>query len=135
MTWGRREANPWLGLILDAVGEQLGMPFPPPGIAGPFDLSDPEPLAAVLREGGLEDVEVRVVDAPMTADSVEAWWERVPQLAGPLAIALDGMEPEVRDAIRRRALAAGAAAARRAPGGGVAFAGSALPGAGRRPMR
>ena len=33
MTWDAREANPWLGLILDAVGEQFGVPFPPPGIA------------------------------------------------------------------------------------------------------
>ncbi len=30
MTWDAREANPWLGLILDAVGEQFGVPFPPP---------------------------------------------------------------------------------------------------------
>ena len=42
MTWDRRKANPWLGLVLDAVGEQFGVPFPPPGIQGPFSLSDSE---------------------------------------------------------------------------------------------
>lgn len=132
VTWDRRDANPWLGLILDAVGEQFGVPFPPPGIAGPFSLDDPGRLAAVLREGGLEDVQVGAVATPMPAASLDAWWERVPQLAGPLATALEGMEPEVRDAIRRRALDAGAAAARPA-GEQIALDGSVLIASGRRP--
>jgi hypothetical protein len=68
----------------------------------------------------------------MHALSVQAWWDRTPQLAGPLAMALAGMEPEVRGAIEQRALSAGARAARPA-GGGVAFAGSVLVASGRRP--
>ncbi|MEA2458400.1 MAG: hypothetical protein QOC95_1372, partial [Thermoleophilaceae bacterium] len=132
MTWDRREANPWLGLVLDAVGEQFGVPFPPPGIAGPFSLSDPDGLAAVLEKGGLEDIQVTSVATPMPAASLDAWWDRVPQLAGPLAIALEGMEPEVRDAIRQRAVSAGAAAARQADDG-IVLDGSVLIGSGRTP--
>ena len=30
MTWDSRPSNPWLGLVLDAVGEQFGTTFPPP---------------------------------------------------------------------------------------------------------
>ena len=30
----RREQNPWLGLVLDAVGDQFGVPFPPPKSVG-----------------------------------------------------------------------------------------------------
>jgi SAM-dependent methyltransferase len=130
--WGSRAANPWLGLILDAVGEQFGVPFPPPGIAGPFALDDPDRLAGVLEEGGLEAVDVRSVPTPMTAGSLEEWWDRVPQLAGPLSQALEGMVPEVRDAIRGRALAAGEAHARVAEGG-IVMDGSVLVAAGRRP--
>jgi SAM-dependent methyltransferase len=130
-TWDRRADNPWLGLILDAVGEQFGVPFPPPGIAGPFSLDDAERLAAVLEQGGLEDVHVEAVAAPMHAASLDEWWERVPQLAGPLAVALAGMEPEVRDAIRARSLDAGAQAARTA-GDGIVLDGSILVGSGRR---
>ena len=40
MTWGPREENPWLGLVLDAVGEQFGVPFPPANVLGPFSLDD-----------------------------------------------------------------------------------------------
>lgn len=132
LTWDRRAANPWLGLILDAVGAQFGVPFPPPGIAGPFDLDDPGRLTAALEAGGLEDVRVRALATPMRAASLEAWWERVPQLAGPLAMALAGMEADVREAIRQRAREAGAAVARPA-GDGIVMDGSVLLASGRRP--
>jgi SAM-dependent methyltransferase len=132
MTWGPRDLNPWLGLVLDAVGEQFGVPFPPPSIRGPFSLDDPELLRSALQDGGLTDVQTETVETPMHADSLEAWWERVPKLAGPLAIALAGMEPEVREEIEQRALGLGASASRR-DRDGIVFAGSVLIGSGRTP--
>jgi hypothetical protein len=101
-------------------------------VAGPFALDDPTRLAGTLEDGGLAGVEVREVATPMSAPSLDGWWERVPQLAGPLALALAGMEPEVRDAIRDRALASGAGAARTAEDGSVVMDGSVLIAVGRR---
>jgi SAM-dependent methyltransferase len=132
ITWGPRESNPWLGIILDSVGEQFGVTFPPPGIAGPFSLDQPEKLAGALGSGGLEEVEVQELATPMRSASVEEWWERVPQLAGPLAQALAGMEPEVREAIRERALGRASGVARELDGG-VVLDGSVLVAWGRRP--
>ncbi len=129
MTWDRREKNPWLGLVLDAVGEQFGVPFPPPGVRGPFSLDDLDGLSSLLRDGGLDDVSVRQMSSPMRAASLAEWWERVPQLAGPLAMALAGMEPDVREAIAARALGNGARAAAQ-DGGAIVFAGSVLIGSG-----
>jgi SAM-dependent methyltransferase len=134
MTWDRRELNPWLGLLLDAVGEQFGVPFPPPGVRGPFSLDDPDALRSVLRDGGLQDVTVEAMSTPMRAASLDEWWERVPKLAGPLAIALAGMEPHVRDGIAERALEIGAAAAA-IERDGIVFAGSVLIGSGQRAAR
>jgi SAM-dependent methyltransferase len=125
ITWGRRGSNPWLGLILDSVGEQFGVAFPPPGVPGPFSLEEPAKLAAVLTGGGLADVEVHELATPMRSVSLEEWWERVPQLAGPLAQALAAMEPEVREAIRERALGRASEVAAEA-GGGVELGGSVL---------
>jgi SAM-dependent methyltransferase len=133
MTWGPRDLNPWLGLVLDAVGEQFGVPFPPPNIRGPFSLDDPELLRSALKDGGLTDIQIETVETPMHADSVEAWWERVPKLAGPLAIALAGMEPGVREEIEQRALDLAASASRK-DRDGIVFAGSVLIGAGRTPQ-
>jgi SAM-dependent methyltransferase len=125
MTWGSRADNPWLGLILDAVGTQFGTTFPPPGVPGPFSLEDRERLREILVEGGLGEVEVRELGTPMRAASLDEWWERVPQLAGPLAQALAGMEPEVREEIRSRALHSAEEVARRTEDG-VELAGSVL---------
>jgi SAM-dependent methyltransferase len=134
MTWGARADNPWLGVTLDAVGEQFGVPFPPPNVRGPFSLDDPQRLKSALEDGGLADVHVETIAAPMKVASVETWWDRIPKLAGPLAIALEGMEPGAREAIAQRALSAGAKAARR-DGDQVVFAGSVLVAAGRKPER
>jgi SAM-dependent methyltransferase len=131
MTWARRELNPWLGLVLDAVGDQFGVPFPPPNVRGPFSLADGAVLGSVLRDGGLEDVTVQTIATPMHAASLDEWWGRMPKLAGPLAMALAGMEADVRDAIAERAMRAGAEAAGR-EGGGLVFAGSVLVGSGHK---
>jgi SAM-dependent methyltransferase len=133
MTWGPRSTNPWLGLVLDAVGEQFGVPFPPPNIRGPFSLDDAVLLTSVLEEGGLQDVRVQAVETPMHAASVQAWWERVPQLAGPLATALAAMEPDVREQIAQRAMNAGAQASQR-DGDQIVFRGSVLIASGRTPQ-
>ena len=125
MSWDRRELNPWLGLVLDAVGDQFGVPFPPPSVRGPFSLDTVEVLSSVLRDAGLENVTVETMSTPSHAASLDEWWERVPKLAGPLAIALAGMEPDVRDAIRERAMHHGAEAAAREEDG-IVFAGSVL---------
>jgi hypothetical protein len=71
MTWARREANPWLGLVLDAVSAQFGVPFPPPNVRGPFSLDTPDMLMSFLRDGGLEDVTVEAISTPMHAASLE----------------------------------------------------------------
>lgn len=131
MTWGLRSDNPWLGLTLDAVSDEFGVPFPPPGILGPFDLEDADVLRKVLEDGGLADARVELVSTPATFESLDAWWEVVPKLAGPLAIALQGMEPDVRDSIRDRALEAARSAATEGPDG-ITMEGSVLIASGRR---
>ncbi|MEZ5123312.1 MAG: methyltransferase domain-containing protein [Solirubrobacterales bacterium] len=131
MTWDRRDANPWLGVTLDAVSEHIGAPVPPPGIRGPFSLDEPDLLVAAFGDAGLEDVRARTVATPMTAASLEDWWDRVLALAGPLAVVLANMEPEARAAVRERALRLGEAAARRT-GDGITLAGSVIVASGRR---
>ncbi len=130
MTWDARSANPWLSLILDAVGEQFGGVFPPPGVPGPFALDDPQQLSDILTEGGLENVNVERIATPMRRPSVEAWWEGVPRLAGPLGAALAAMDADARDAIRQRSVDSANAVARQTAEG-VEIDGSVLIGSGQ----
>lgn len=131
MTWSRRSDNPWLGLILDAMSDEFGSPFPPPGAPSPFALDDPDLLGKALEDGGMGEVRVASMPSPMSAVSLEAWWDLVPQLAGPLAMALKEMEPDVRESIRDRALKAGRHAAVDSAEG-IALNGSVLIASGRK---
>ncbi|MGX9789071.1 class I SAM-dependent methyltransferase [Mycobacterium sp. MMS18-G62] len=104
--WGPAEANPWLSALLDAVGGQLGAPVPPPGMPGPFSLSESGQLASVLTAAGFHDVDVREVEAPMDVASLDEWWEIVPSLAGPVAALIDSLPDDVTSAIHADAVAA-----------------------------
>jgi SAM-dependent methyltransferase len=101
--WGPRARNPWLGVVLDAVGAQLGRPVPPPGIPGPFALEDSAELARLLSGAGLDDVAVSEVAVPLRAASFEEWWARTSALAGPLARILASLREDAARAIRDRA--------------------------------
>ena len=100
--WGPRADNPWLGVVFDAVSEQLGVPTPPPGIPGPFSLDDHDRLAGVLAHPELECVEIHDVPTPYHAASAEEWWGRTAVLAGPLAERLAALpEPEAKAVFAR----------------------------------
>ena len=118
--WGPRERNPWLGVVFDAVAAQLGRPVPPPGVPGPFSLSDAGGLAALLSDAGLRDVAVGELAVPLRADSFEQWWERTSALAGPLSAILASLpEPAVRalgERVREAAAPSATAAGLEFPG-------------------
>jgi SAM-dependent methyltransferase len=103
--WAARERNPWLGIVLDAVSAETGVPVPPPGIPGPFSLSDPDALSDLLTAAGLDDVAVSEIAVPARAISFEEWWGRTIALAGPLANVLGSLPAPAAEAIRARARA------------------------------
>jgi SAM-dependent methyltransferase len=100
--WGPRDRNPWLSVVFDAVGAQLGAPVPPPGIPGPFALDDPDRLARLLAGAGLADVAVTEVPTPLRDASFDAWLTRTTSLAGPLARRLAALPGEARTELRAR---------------------------------
>jgi SAM-dependent methyltransferase len=108
-TWGPRERNPWLGIVLDSVSEQLGTPMPPPGVPGPFSLDDADRLRSLLTEAGLADVTVTELSVPLHAPSFAGWWAMTTALAGPLAMVLASLPDDVSGAIRARAKSAATA--------------------------
>jgi enediyne biosynthesis protein CalE5 len=121
--WGPRERNPWLGLVLDAVSEQVGAPIPPPGMPGPFALDDAGRLSGVLVGGGLQDVAVEEVDVPLSAPSFEDWWDRTSALGGPMAKMIESLPEEAREQLVGRAREKAAAYS---DGDGLEFPGVSL---------
>jgi SAM-dependent methyltransferase len=100
--WGPRERNPWLAVGLDCVGEQLGMPMPPPGVHGPFALDDAEVVSRLFDDAKFSDVVVREQAAPLPAPSFDAWWERTTSLAGPLVALIRTLPDDDARAVRER---------------------------------
>ena len=104
--WGPQDRNPWLGMLFDAITETLGVPVQPPGVPGPFSLSEFGKLEELLGAAGFHDVTVREVATPMNAASFDDWWAVVPSLAGPVGPLLAGQPADVGTTIRGRAEAA-----------------------------
>lgn len=104
--WGPRRDNPWLGLLLDAIEEVTGLVVPPPGVPGPFALSDDEQLCELLTEAGFDDVAIEPVAAPLRCPSFEAWWTRQLTVAGPVVAVINGLDHATRARLHDTAHAA-----------------------------
>ncbi len=127
--WAARERNPWLGLVLDAVTEQIGTPVPPPGVPGPFSLADPDGLVRLLEAAGLADITLEEIPVPLRAPTFDEWWARTTALAGPLGQRLAALPDDAARAVRERARRSTAPYATAA---GLDLPGSTLLASGRR---
>jgi SAM-dependent methyltransferase len=78
-------------------------PVPPPGMPGPFSLSENGKLEELLGAAGFGCVNVREVATPMNAGSFDEWWAVVSSLAGPVGPLLAGQPADVGRTIRARA--------------------------------
>lgn len=103
--WGPGEENPWLSIILGAVMSHLNAPPPQPGAPGPFSLGDRDRLRELVEQAGLASAEVAEVKAKQRYDSLDAWWEEILDVSGPLATMLNALPEEDRAKIRAAALA------------------------------
>jgi SAM-dependent methyltransferase len=105
--WGEAEKNPWLSNILGAVMAHLNAPPPEPGMPGPFALGDTARLRDLLDQAGLVEAEVEEFDAEQVYDSLDAWWEKILSVGGPLKAVLGSLPEADLNAIRDAALASG----------------------------
>jgi SAM-dependent methyltransferase len=101
--WGSPEQNPWLTAMLEALGEQLGGTFPPPGVPGPLSLGSGDRFHSALAEGGLDEIRIEEVEVPWRGASFDEWWDRTAALAGPVAKLLAAQPQDSVEAIRARA--------------------------------
>jgi SAM-dependent methyltransferase len=130
-TWGPRERNPWLALVMEVAGGVLGRPVPPPGVPGVFSLGDAAELAGLFEDAGLAGVAVEEISVPLRAASFEEWWSRPEALAAPLVKMLGTVPGELRQEMRARAREA--ARDYETAGGGYEFPGVTLVASGRKP--
>ena len=104
--WGTAEGNPWLSTIFDAVMAHLNAPPPEPGTPGPFALGPAGRLQEAMERAGLAEVEIVEVETEQAYGSLDAWWEHLYEVGGPLAGLLTALPDADQAAIRAAAIAA-----------------------------
>ncbi|HVL98285.1 MAG TPA: class I SAM-dependent methyltransferase [Egibacteraceae bacterium] len=128
--WGPPDANPWLGVVVDAVAAVTGKEIPPPGMPGPFALADRSVLLPLVERAGFESVTLEGLEVPLRSPSFDAWWRRTAVVAGPVATIIARLDASTRTALEDHLRAA---VAEYATDRGVELPGLALIGYGRRP--
>ncbi|MDQ3724516.1 MAG: methyltransferase domain-containing protein [Actinomycetota bacterium] len=130
--WGEDAQNLWLTTILEAVMDHFSAPPPEPGTPGPFALGDPARLRDLLDQAGLTGAEVEAIETRQVYDSLEAWWEKILSVGGPLALVLNPLPETDRNAIRDAALERGREIARD-DGDGISFPATVVGAKARKP--
>lgn len=105
--WGEAKDNPWLLQILQAVMGHFSAPPPEPGAPGPFSLGDSARLRDLLDQAGFADPEVEEIETTQIYDSLDAWWEKILNVGGPLKAMLDPLPESDLNAIRDAAFSSG----------------------------
>lgn len=67
LAWQGLSRNEWMQEIRTALSAGRDLPSPPPGVAGPFGLADPEGVEAALETAGYEHVAISSVEEPISA--------------------------------------------------------------------
>jgi hypothetical protein len=106
--WASRRDNPWLGVLLDTITQVTGIDVPPPGMPGPFALSDADGLRQLFASAGFTGLTLDHVAAPLRSPSFDAWWTRNLTLAGPAADILNRLDNATRSRLRDTVRAAAA---------------------------
>lgn len=106
--WTDAPSNPWASVPMKTVVAELNFPPPPPDAPGLWALGDQHRLEGLLRDAGLNEIRVEVLDGEVEFDSAEQWVEATTRLAGPLRALFANLDQGVRRAIERRIVEAAA---------------------------
>jgi SAM-dependent methyltransferase len=104
--WTDAASNPWAALAMQAVMAELNTPPPPPDAPGLWSLGDRERVEGLLRDAGLGEIRLEVLDDTTEYESGAQWVDATRRLAGPFRALMANLEESVRDAIEARMLEA-----------------------------
>jgi SAM-dependent methyltransferase len=100
--WTDAPSNPWASVPMKTVAAELNLPPPPPDAPGLWALGDQHKVERLLRDAGLGEIRVEVLDSEVEFDSAEQWVDATTRLAGPLRAVFANLDQGTRDAIERR---------------------------------
>jgi SAM-dependent methyltransferase len=101
--WASTSVNPWMTAPGKAAMELGHMEQPDRDAPGPFRLSDPERLRAVVTSGGLTIEAIEDVPVEWVAASLDEWWETTRDTSRMLTLLTERLSPEEIAELRVRA--------------------------------
>ncbi|HED34108.1 MAG TPA: methyltransferase domain-containing protein [Gammaproteobacteria bacterium] len=95
--WAAPEKNPFVGVMMQTLGEYMDIPKPPVDTPGIFAFADPVRLEDVLKSAGFSHIKLEeaVIDVIEVADG-RAYWEAMSDLAAPVMALVRQLDESVR---------------------------------------
>jgi ubiquinone/menaquinone biosynthesis C-methylase UbiE len=97
--WASPDKVPFISLALNTVMKETKSPQPPPGIPGPFNLSDENNLKDSFITSGFTDITIERINVVFNFDSAEDYSSFVHGTAAPVRAMLANETPERREEI------------------------------------
>jgi SAM-dependent methyltransferase len=100
--WGEPADNAWLMLPMRVLMEHLEAPPPDLDAPGVWAFRDHDRLRGMLANAGFAGVKVDILGTAERFASLDEWWQRLSDLAGPLQALLGALSPEDLATVRER---------------------------------
>ena len=104
--WIEPERNPWTSLVMAAVASEVQLPPADPDGPSMYRCAAPGLVRALYADAGLTDVEEWEVGVELVVPSPETYWDVMSEHVSLVAASLRDCDPDARERIRDRAIAA-----------------------------
>ena len=99
--WAAIERNPWIAIVGISLGQRGHIPPPePPPAPGPFSMANPVRVESLLRDAGFSEVRTEELGGRFAFADADDYLGLIADTAGPIALALQGLEEADRAAVR-----------------------------------
>jgi SAM-dependent methyltransferase len=100
--WGEPADNAWIMLPMRVLMEHFGAPPPDMDAPGLWAFRDHDRLRGMLANAGFGGVKVETLQTAERFASLDAWWQRLSDIAGPLQTLLSALSPADLATVRER---------------------------------
>jgi ubiquinone/menaquinone biosynthesis C-methylase UbiE len=98
--WSTPDRNLWASTAGSLLVEQGHLPPPEPGAPGIFAMADPARIRELVTGAGFSEPELEEVAVEWEFPSVDDYWTFITEIAGPIALTVNGLEEADRERFR-----------------------------------
>ena len=104
VVWVKPEENPWTSIAMQAIATEAALPPPDPDGPNMFRFAAAGSVSALYGAAGLRDITEWDVAVDLVTDSPAQYWDMISEHVSLAAAALQQVDDDARQRIRRRAI-------------------------------